>query len=234
MNGKPTSTGTPLEQFLERAKRKGSSMCLRAEGDIKILGHLHLQSLVPGTSLLLDGAKLRDGLPSAGTSVALTLVLGDEVITLHTTMMEPVARERGGRRAPLLQLAWPTVPMEVHPRREVRVATPDLPPLEAVIEVQGRTCPAKVLNLTELGIGLGLTEPLELDPHAFVDIRTSLPGAPEFRVRGEVRHTQTIPGDELPTRVGLILVDLGPEAREALSGFVQARRMDRTYVMRGY
>lgn len=234
MNGKPTSNGTTLEQFLERAKRKGSSMCLRAEGDIKILGHLHLQSMVPGTSVILDGAKLRDSLPPAGTPVALTLVLGDEVITLHTVMMEPVVRERGGRKAPLLQAAWPTVPMEVHPRREVRVATPDLPPLEAMIHVQGRTCPAKVLNLTELGIGLGLTDPLDLDPHVSVEVQTSLPGAPEFRVRGEVRHTQTIPGDELPTRVGLILVDMDPQAREALSGFVQARRMDRTYVMRGH
>lgn len=234
MNGKPNPPAATLEQFLDKARRKGASISLRAEGDIKILGHLHLQSLVPGTAVLLDGAKLRDSLPPEGTSVALTLVLGDEVVTLHTCMLPPVAREKAGRKPPLIQVAWPTVPMEIHPRREVRVATPDLPPLEATIRFQGRTYHAKLLNLTELGMGLGFADPLTFDYHESMDVETSLPGAPLFQVRGDVRHSEYLPGNELPTRVGLVLTDLAPEARETLSGFVQARRMDRTFSMRGH
>ena len=223
-----------LANMLEQARLSGASVSLRAEGGMRMLGHLHLHGLKAGATLQLAGAKLRDSFPPAGTPVALTLILGEEVLTLRTTLLEPLAQPGEPLRPAILQAAWPTGAPELHPRRDVRVATPYLAPLEATILFDGQTYPAKLLNLTELGMGLGLPVPLACEHHDLMEVSTLLPGTGDFQVRGEVRHSEVLAGDELPTRIGLVLVDLDPETRETLSRFVQARRLDRSFNIRGH
>ncbi len=223
-----------LEAILRKAKKSGTSASLRAEGAVKMLGHLHVHSLETGASILLEGLKLRDILPPAGTAVTLTLIQGDEVISIRTRLLEPLPAVTGSKAPPVIRAAWPTEPLEIHPRREVRVATPDLPPLEASILWQGRRLEAKLLNLTDTGMGLGLKDPLTFNYHDQVEVVTHLPGNEVLTVSGDVRHSECLEGDDLPTRVGLVLVDLEAGTREALQRFIQARRMDRSTAMRGH
>jgi hypothetical protein len=112
------------------------------------------------------------------------------------------------------------------------VATPDLPSLEAVLITGGRRISARLLNLTETGMGLGLRDPTPLAIHSAVVVETHLPGGTPFKTSGEVRHSEVLADDPLPGRVGLVLGDIGPECREALRRFVQARRMDRSATLR--
>jgi len=230
----PQSLDQHLEAILNKAKKSGTSASLRAEGAVKMLGHLHVRSLETGTSIQLEGLKLRDILPPAGTAVTLTLIQGDEVISIRTRLLEPILTESEPKLPPVLQAAWPTEPLEIHPRREVRVATPDLPPLEATIFWQGQRLEAKLLNLTDMGMGLGFKDTLTFAYHDQLEVVTNLPGNELLTVSGDVRHSEALEGDELPTRVGLVLVDLPPETREALQRFIQARRMDRSTSMRGH
>ena len=223
-----------LEAILKRAKKSGTSASLRAEGAVRMLGHLHVRGLETGTAIQLEGAKLRDVFPPAGTAVTLTLIQGDEVISIRTHLLEPILTEQEPKQAPVLQAAWPTEPLEIHPRREVRVATPDLPPLEASITWQGRQFQAKLLNLTDMGIGLGFKDVLAFQYHDQVEVVTDLPGSTALTMFGDVRHAEALDGDELPTRVGLVLVDLPPDTRETLQRFIQARRMDRSFSIRGH
>ncbi|BDU73395.1 flagellar brake protein [Mesoterricola silvestris] len=230
----PQPSDPNLVTILEKAKKSGTSASLRAEGAVKMLGHLHVRSLEPGAAIQLSGLKLRDTLPPAGTAVTLTLIQGDQVISIRTHLLEPLVADHEPKVPPVLQAAWPTEPLEIHPRREVRVATPDLPPLDASVFWRGRRLEAKLLNLTDMGMGLGFREPLAFSYHDEVEVVTSLPGNDVLTVSGAVRHAQSLAGDELPTRVGLVLVDLPPGTRELLQRFIQARRMDRSIAMRGH
>lgn len=230
----PQSLDQHLEAILRRAKKSGTSASLRAEGAVKMLGHLHVRDLEAGTAFQLEGLKLRDNLPPAGTRVTLTLIQGDEVISIRTHLLEPILTEHEPKVAPVLQAAWPTEPLEIHPRRAVRVATPDLPPLEATILWQGQRLEGKLLNLTDMGMGLGFRDALTFSYHDRMEVVTNLPGSASLTVSGDVRHSEALAGDELPTRVGLVLVDLSPETRESLQRFIQARRMDRSTAMRGH
>ena len=223
-----------LEALLEKARASGTSASLRVEGAVKMFGHLHVRSLETGTAIQLEGAKLRDILPPAGTPVTLSLILGDEVIGIRTRMLEPIVLEHEPKGAPVLQAAWPTEPLEIHPRRAVRVATPDLPPLEATILWHGRKLEGKLLNLTDMGMGLGFYDLLTFQYHDQLEVITNLPGSEELKVSGDVRHSEALEGDELQTRVGLVLMDLPPETRETLQRFIQARRMDRSFSIRGH
>ena len=230
----PQTLDQHIEAILRKAKKSGTSASLRAEGAVKMLGHLHVRSLEAGGAIQLEGLKLRDLLPPAGTPVILTLIQGDEVISIRTHLLEPILAEHEPKLPPVLQAAWPTEPLEIHPRRDVRVATPDLPPLEATILWQGQRLEAKLLNLTDMGMGLGFRENLTFGYHDHLEVVTRLPGNEELTVCGDVRHSEALVGDELPTRVGLVLVDLSPATREALQCFIQARRMDRSIAMRGH
>ncbi|BDU77248.1 PilZ domain-containing protein [Mesoterricola sediminis] len=222
-----------LETILNAALKSGASASLRAEGEVRMLGHLHVRSLESGAVIRLEGLKLRDVLPPAGTPVTLTLVHGEEVITIRTHLLEPILAEHEPKAPPVVQAAWPTEPLQVHPRRAVRVATPDLPPLEATITWHGQRHQAKLLNLTDMGMGLGLTETLAFGYRDPMEVTTELPGHGTLTVQGDVRHAEALEDDDLPTRVGLVLVDLPVETRETLQRFIQARRMDRSTEMRG-
>jgi len=149
-----------------------------------------------------------------------------EVVAMRTVLLEPLDIGSGGRQRPrVLRAAWPTLPLEWHHRDEVRVATPDLPPLRATLLVQGHRIAAELLNLTETGLGLGLKQvpPFALQGEMQVD--TLLPGGMALHLVGDVRHSGQLDDDPLPVRVGLVLRDLPPEVRESLRRMIQARRI---------
>jgi len=207
-----------LVQLLERIQRARCSASLREDGTDRVLGHLQVHSLEPGAAIQLEGTKRRDLLPSPGSRVTLSFLLDEEVVSLHTTLLEP-------RLPRVLRVAWPGQPLDHHRREEVRVATPDLPPLKATLLVQGRRLQAKLLNLTEKGLGLGLKEAPPAPLEGEVRVETQIPGGVPLRMVGEVRHCCQCQGDPLPFRVGMVLRDLPPAALESLRRMIQARRI---------
>lgn len=233
MNASLNSRNEDINALLQRIKETKARASLRSEGSAKLLGDLQVQALEQGKALHLAGAKRRDQLPPVGSPASLTVILGDEVLTVRSTILEPIISTDGDTLfPPVLRISWPTESFTVHQRRDVRVATPDLPPLRATLHVQGKRVEAKLLNLTELGVGLGIAEVVHLDLHSTARIETLLPGGIPFRSMGEVRHLERLQDESLPMRVGLVLVDIETPAREALNRFLQARRTDRSENMR--
>jgi len=215
-----------LETLLNHLRNEQAAASLRVDGTNRLLGHLQVRGLEPGVAIQLGGAKGRDRLPPAGTAVTLSFLLAREVVAVRTVLLEPLDIGAGGRQRPrVLRAAWPTLPLEWHHRDEVRVATPDLPPLRATLLVQGHRIAAELLNLTETGLGLGLKKipPFALQGEMQVD--TLLPGGMELHLVGDVRHSGRLDNDPLPVRVGLVLRDLPPEVRESLRRMIQARRI---------
>jgi len=222
-----------IETLLQRARESRAPASIRAVGSVRLLGDLHITGFEAGASLHLSGAKHRDQLPPKGTSVAVSVLLGEEIFSLQCRMLEPIlAGESDTLYPPVLRVDWPQTQMEVHRRGDLRVATPDLPPLKASLEFKDRVYSAKLLNLTETGMGLGLTENLLLDLHAQVEVETELPGGIKVRTTGNVRHLEWLDEDPLPTRLGLVLGCMTDQTRESLRRFIQARRTDRSENMR--
>ena len=218
-----------LEALLRSAMASQASASLRADGSVWMLGQLRVQGLEPGVAIHLLGAKRRDQLPPEGTEVTLSMLLGDDAIAIHTVMLKPLEDIQD---APLLRTAWPTQSLEYRRREEVRVAYSALRPLCATLLHQGRRLEAKVLNLTETGMGLGLMVKASFNPQDRVEVETCLPGGTPFRVTGDVRHCEFLDDLAMPMRMGLILVDVPPEIRESLHRLIQARRMYYTQNLR--
>lgn len=222
-----------MEDFLQQARESKAPASIRAVGSVRLLGDLHISGFEPGASVHLSGAKRRDQLPPRGTPVTVSILLGEEILSLQSRLMEPIlAEESDTLYPPILRLEWPQLQMEVHRRGDVRVATPDLPPLKAILEFKDRSYTAKLLNLTETGMGLGLTERLMVDLHAQVEVETELPGGVLLRTTGNVRHLEWLDEDAVPTRLGLVLGCMTEGTREALRRFIQARRTDRSDKLR--
>lgn len=222
-----------LEALLNRVRNSQCAASLRVAGTNRMLGHLLVRGLESGAAIHLGGFKYRDRLPAAGTEVALSFLLDEEVVTIRTQVLEPLAAGGGGRQQPrVLRAAWPTLPLEWHRRDDVRVATPELPPLHATLCAQGQRIPAELINLTETGLGLGLKRlpPFPLEGEMQVD--TQLPGGVSLHLVGDVRHSGRLEGDPLPVRVGLVLRLLPPETREILRRMIQARRTIRSEAIR--
>jgi len=168
-----------LEGLLRKAKEARSPASIRALGSPRLLGDLEVCGLEAGHSIHLMGAKRRDQIPPPGTEVTLSLLLGDEVITAHTNLLEAIISNEGDTLfPPILRVGWLERGLEFHRRGDVRVATPDLPPLKASLAFDGRILEARLLNLTETGMGVGLEEVLTLVPHARVEVEVLLPGEP--------------------------------------------------------
>jgi hypothetical protein len=219
-----------LEQFLVQAHltRAVASLRLRG-GNSKLLGDLHIHAHRMDANIELTGLHPRDTIPPEGTPVTLTLLLGDEVLTLESILLSPHKDGGGGT---LLRLAWPQEPARRHRRRDVRVAAPEQAPLKAWVDLAGRHLEALLVNLTETGVGLAFKEPLMVELHAAVNIDAELPDGAILRCPGEVRHLSYQEGMDHPTRLGVILhpgpeTDLGPIHR-----FIQARRTDRSHSFR--
>ena len=98
--------------------------------------------------------------------------------------------------------------------------------------MEGQRCAAKLLNLTETGMGLGLLldRPAPLQGGAVVE--THLPGGSMLSLAGEVRHWERLEDDPLPVRMGLVLRDLSAEVREELRRLIQVRRTIRSEAIR--
>lgn len=222
-----------MENLLAQAKASRAPASIRAVGGVRLLGDLHLSGFEIGGSLQFSGAKHRDLVPAKGTMVVVSVLLGEEIYALQTRMLGPVTPvEPDSLYPPAVRVDWPQAQMEVHCRGDVRVATLDLPPLTATLVFKDRVYAAKLLNLTETGMGLGLTERLLIDLHAQVEVETELPGGVTLRTTGNVRHLELLDEDPLPTRLGLVLGCMTDQTRESLRRFIQARRTDRSEKMR--
>ena len=226
-------SGSELEALLFRAKGDCAYASIRAIGSSRMLGDLQVRGLEPGTAVQLMGVKRREQFPLPGTEVILSILLGDEVISSRTSLLEPIIFAEGDTMfPPVLRVAWPSQAIQTHRRHDVRVATPDLPPLQAMVEVGGRRIPAHLLNLTETGMGLGFSEKLAIPLKTVVEVETGLPGGGLIRTSGEVRHAEMVQNEPLPMRLGLVLGLMTAPVRDALHRFIQARRMDRSEELR--
>ena len=222
-----------LEALFRQARESRAPVSIRAVGSVRLLGDLHIGGSEAGVALHLNGAKRRDQLPPKGTPLAVSVVLKEEIFSLRSRMLEPIlCGESDTLYPPVLRIEWPQPSVEVHQRGDVRVATMDLPPLEGSLEFKDRVYGAKLLNLTETGLGMGLTEQIFIDLHAQVEVETELPGGIRLRTTGKVCHLEWLDEDPLPTRIGLVLGCMTDQTREALRSFIQARRTDRSEHLR--
>jgi hypothetical protein len=219
-----------LEQFLIQARLTKAVASLRLQGvNSRLLGDLHIHKFRPGSWLELSGLHARDSVPAEGTPVTLTLLLGEEVLTLESLLLQPTPDEAGNT---LLNLDWPREPARLHHRRDVRVAGPDQSPLKARVGLGGRDHDALLVNLTETGVGLAFEEALMVELHAIVEIDAELPDGAVLHCPGEVRHLTYLEGQEYPTRLGIVLSP-GPDTDlEPIHRFIQARRTDRSQSFR--
>lgn len=220
-------TPDQLGTILQRARQDRAPLSLRALGCFRIQGDLHLTGLEVGKALQLSGARRRDHLHPQGTPVMLTVLLGDEVYSLRTTMLAPILSPEGDTQVPpILRLAWPVGGAECHQRASVRVAGPDLPALEATLILDEARIPATVMNLTETGMGLSVEGPIPVRIRQQVEIDVMLPGERRLRATAEVRFVEA-PGDGAAmTHIGMVLGCMTPDGREGLRAFIQARRTD--------
>jgi hypothetical protein len=233
MDGTRILDPVQLETLLRRALMVRAPTSLRSEGSNRLLGDLQLRGLEPGHALHLVGAKRRDQLPPAGTAILLSLLLGEEVLAIHTTLLDPlVAHEEEAFFPPVLRAAWPTEGVSFHHRADVRVAAPDQTPLDAVLRIPGAEFPARVLNLTETGVGVGLVEDPGLHLGMEVAVETSLPDGGLLRLAGDLRHIELLEWDPLPWRAGIVLRGNPQDVLEGLRAFVQNRRTDRSDSLR--
>ncbi|WP_243320524.1 PilZ domain-containing protein [Geothrix sp. SG200] len=224
--GHSTLSAPVLEQFLIQARLTKAVASLRLQGiSSRLLGDLRLHSFRPGSTLELSGLHARDAMPAEGTAVTLTVLLGEEVLTLDSILLAPLQDEAGD---PLLRLDWPHESAQLHRRRDMRVAAPEQAPLKVRVGLGGRTLDALLVNLTETGVGLALDEPLMVDLHAPVEIDAKLPDGSVLHCPGEVRHLAYLEGQDYPTRLGVVLHP-GPDMDlEPIHRFIQARRTDRS------
>lgn len=213
-----------LEQFLIQARLNRAVASLRLQGPSpRLLGDLRIHGSRPGAGLELSGLHARDLVPAEGTPVTLTVLLGDEVLTLTSLLTGTIQDEEGDT---LLRLDWPRDPARLHRRRDMRVAAPEQPPLKVRVTLEGRDLEALLVNLTETGVGLALEEAMMVDLHAAVEIDALLPDGAVLRCPGQVRHIAYLEGQDFPTRVGVVLHPRAQGDLDAIRRFVQARRTD--------
>lgn len=223
-------TASVLEQFLIQARSTKAVASLRLQGaGARLLGDLRLHVFRPGTSLELSGLHARDSVPAEGMPVTLTILLGDDVLTLESLLLPPSQDLLGNT---LLRLAWPQVAARLHHRRDMRVAAPDQLPLKVRVGLGGRHYDAMLVNLTETGVGLALEETLMVDLHTSVEIDAELPDGTALHCPAEVRHLTYLEGQEFPTRLGLVLTPAPGTDLEPIHRFIQARRTDRSHSFR--
>lgn len=221
--------GQALREFLRQARDTRAQVSLRPVGSPRLLGHLHIQNFVPGMSLELTGTRHRDLFPPDGSQVILSILLGEDVLSMETMLISSSSQDGDG---PGLLLDWPQEPVPLHRRRDVRMAGPDQTPLRARVDLEGRSHDALLVNLTETGVGLAFQEALLVDLHALVQIETVLPGGATLKCPGEVRHLTFLEGQDYPTRLGVVLHPRAEADLEPMRRFIQARRTDRSQSFR--
>lgn len=213
---------TEIDALLEAAARLSAPASLRESGSLRMLGDLQVCGLVPGVSILLRGAKRRDQHPTVGAVLTLTVLLEDGTYALRTSMLELISDPE--EPGPLVRIAWPIQLLEHHRWEDLRVASPGLPPLDAQVDVGGRLYAAKLLNLSERGLGLGFPQAFPLVLRAHLGVKTILPGGIPFEINGEIRHMEILEGENLPLRVGVVMGNMEGPSRERMRWFIQAKR----------
>jgi hypothetical protein len=229
--GHASSLSAPvLEQFLIQSRHTQAVASLRLQGtNSRLLGDLRIKHFMAGSMLEVSGLHARDSVPVEGTTVTLTILLGDEVLTLESLLLPPITDESGNT---ILRLEWPRESARLHHRRDVRVAGPDQSPLKVRVTLGARALDAMLVNLTETGVGLALKEPLMVDLHTHLEIDAELPDGAILRCPGEVRHLTFLEGQTYPTRLGVVLCP-GPDTDlEPIHRFIQARRTDRSHTFK--
>jgi len=223
-------TAPVLEQFLVQAHLTKAVASLRLQGaGSRLLGDLRIQAFRPGASLELSGLNARDSVPAEGMLVTLTILLGEEVLTLESLLLPPIQDPLGNT---LLRLDWPHEAARLHHRRDARVAGPDQSPLKVRVTLGSQQYDALLMNLTETGVGLALNETLMVELHASVGIDAELPDGTPLHCPAEVRHLTYLEGQDYPMRLGLVLTP-GPETDvESVHRFIQVRRTDRSQSFR--
>jgi c-di-GMP-binding flagellar brake protein YcgR len=220
-----------LEQFLHQARLTHATASLRLHGtNPRLLGDLRIHTFRPGSVLELAGLHARDLVPTEGTPVTLTVLLGDEVLTLESILLPPLPDAAGNL---ILHLDWPRESARLHRRRDVRVAAPDQSPLKARVGLDGRHLNALLVNLTETGVGLAFEEALMVELHASVEIDAELPDGAVLHCPGEVRHLTYLEGQQYPMRLGVVLSPQPDTDLESIHRFIQARRTDRSQSLKG-
>jgi len=223
-------TPSVLEQFLLQARLTRAVASLRLHGaGARLLGDLHLHQFRAGSVLELAGLHVRDSVPAEGMAVTLTILLGDDVLTLESILLAPAQDSLGNT---LLRLGWPLEQARLHHRRDVRVAGPDQLPLKVRLRLAGQLHEAMLVNLTETGVGLALSETLMIDLHTIVEIDAMLPDGTALHCPAEVRHLTYIEGQDFPMRLGLVLAPTPDTDLEPIHRFIQARRTDRSQSLR--
>jgi hypothetical protein len=223
-------TAPVLEQFLLQARLTKAVASLRLQGaGSRLLGDLRIETFQPGSCLELSGLNARDSVPSSGMSVTMTILLGEEVLTLESVLLPPLQDRLGDI---VLRLDWPREAARLHHRRDARVAGPDQSPLRVRVTLGPQQYDALLMNLTETGVGLALKETLMVELHALVGIDAELPDGTPLHCPAEIRHLTYLEGQEYPTRLGLVLTP-GPDTDlEAVHRFIQVRRTDRSQSFR--
>lgn len=222
-----------LETMLQEAKDLKASVSLRAMGTNRMMGDLHLAGIEPGVAMHLMGAKRRDQLPEEGTMLTLSIILGDQVVSLDSPLLAPLEGFEGDMViSPVLRIAWPTRGIELKRRRDMRMASADQTPLVGILKTLDKSWEVKVLNLTETGMGLALPASANLPLRQKVEVQTTLPGGALFSCHGEIRHLMHMEGDPLPTRAGVVFWGQPGEGQDALRRFIQDRRTDRSQSLR--
>ncbi len=216
-----------LEQFLIQARLTKAVASLRLQGThARLLGDLRLHHFRAGSVIDISGLHARDSVPAKGTTVTLTILLGDEVLTLESKLLTPILDDSG---LTILRLDWPRESARLHHRRDVRVAGPDQVPLKVRVNMDNRELDALLVNLTETGVGLALVETLLVDLHTRIDIDAELPDGALLRCPGEVRHLTYLEGQDYPTRLGVVLRPTADTDLEPMHRFIQTRRTDRSH-----
>ncbi|HEY3400811.1 MAG TPA: PilZ domain-containing protein [Geothrix sp.] len=219
-----------LEQFLIQARLTKAVASLRLQGtSSRLLGDLRIHAFRPGSALDLSGLHVRDAMPAEGMPVTLTVLLGEEVLTLESILLPSLLDENGDT---LLRLDWPRESARLHRRRDMRVAAPEQLPLKVRVGLGGRSLEALLVNLTETGVGLALEETLMVDLHSAVEIDAELPDGAILHCPGEVLHLTYLEGQDYPTRLGVVLHPLPETDLEPIHRFIQARRTDRSHRFR--
>ncbi len=222
-----------LDALFQKARLERASASLRVVGSFRLLGDLQVCGYEGRTAIHLSGAKLRDQLPARGTSVTVSILLGDEIVSMQCCLLDALQAEEGETYfPPVLRVGWPLADLEVHRRDDIRCGTPETKPLKVVMDYKDRRFDAKLFSLTETGMGIGIYEKIHMDLHSQVEVRTELPGGLCIQSTGSVRHLEWLDEDPAPTRLGLVLGCMTEQARESLRRFIQARRTDRSDKLR--
>ncbi len=212
-----------VDRLLREAQALHAPATLRQEGTPRIFGDLAVTDLADEGGLVLSWDNGREVPPPPGADVTLSVLVGDRIHTFRTRVLSAAQ--------PHLTVAWPTELMASGSRDALRVAAPDQSPLQAEIRWEGGSCRAELLRLTESGLTLLGGGGEGLQPGVALVVGTVLPGGQPIDLEGHVVVASTGGGAEAG-RVEVAFGVLPVEVREALQRFLQARRTDRSELLR--